>query len=142
MDIFDFSAFLTSLKLTLIKKVINPNFTHNWKRVFIQQLKFPHVIEIPIDNALARKSCRVVQDILTCYMEWNKAVNARGKCINPIVWANNKITDIGSQMWNENLITRGIFYIADFSAPDNSIMTYNQFREQWNLDSPEISSKQ
>ena len=62
LDIFDFSVFLTSLKLTLIKKVINPNFTHNWKRVFIQKLKFPHFIEISIENALTHKSCKVVQD--------------------------------------------------------------------------------
>ena len=49
--------------------------------------------------------------------------------ITHVVWANKRITDIGSHMCNENLITRGTFYFADFSAPDKSIMTYNQFRE-------------
>ena len=143
LGLFDFSEFLTSLKLTLIKKIINPNFTHNWKRVFIKQLKFPDKIEISIENALTRDNCKITKDILMCYTEWKtKVANARGECINHIVWANKEITDIGSQMWNETLISRGIKYISDFLAPGNSVMTYDQFRENWNLSISEISRKQ
>ena len=49
LGLFDFSDFLTSLKLTLIKKVIDPNFAHYWKTIiFIKQLKFSENIEISI----------------------------------------------------------------------------------------------
>ena len=46
LGLIDFSDFLTSLKLTLIKKVIDPNFAHYWKTIFIKQLKFSENIEI------------------------------------------------------------------------------------------------
>ena len=52
---FDFSEFLTSLKLTLITKVLNPNSVHNWKCIFIKQLKFPNNIEISIENSFIRE---------------------------------------------------------------------------------------
>ena len=50
LGLFDFSEFLISLKLTLIKKLIDQKFTHQWKKVFISQLKFPKNIEISIEN--------------------------------------------------------------------------------------------
>ena len=143
LGLFDFSDFLTSLKLTLIKKVIDPNFAHYWKNIFIKQLKFSENIEISIENTLTSNNCKIVQDVLLCYREWkNKVVLARGRCINHIVWANDKITDIGTRMWNEDLISRGILYISDFLAPDQSIMNYDQFREKWNLEITEISARQ
>ena len=85
-----------SLKLALIKKVIDPNFSHYWKTIFIKQLKFSENIEISIENTLTSNNCKIVQDVLLCYREWkNKVVLSRGVCINHIVWANDKITDIG-----------------------------------------------
>ena len=61
--------------------------------------------------------------------------------MNHVVWANNKITDIGSRIWNKKLISRDILYISDFINNDNSLMTYSQFRNKWNLDITDISSK-
>ena len=142
LGLFDFSEFLISLKLTLIKKIIDQKFTHKWKKVFVSQLKFPTNIEISIENGLASKRYRIVSDILSCYREWKvRVVTARDGCMNHVVWANNKITDIGSRIWNKKLISRDILYISDFINNDNSLMTYSQFRNKWNLDITDISSK-
>ena len=142
LGLFDFSEFLISLKLTLIKKLIDQKFTHKWKKVFVSQLKFPTNIEISIENGLASKRYRIVSDILSCYREWKvRVVTARDGCMNHVVWANNKITDIGSRIWNKKLISRDILYISDFINNDNSLMTYSQFRNKWNLDITDISSK-
>ena len=70
----------------------------------------------------------------------NKIVNVKGTCLNHVVWANKSITDIGSQLWNENLIYRGILYITDFLNEDSTIMNYNQFCVNWDLDVSEITS--
>ena len=47
-----------------------------------------------------------------------KIVNVKGTCLNHVVWANKSITDIGSQLWNEDLIYCGILYITDFLNED------------------------
>ena len=60
--------------------------------------------------------------------------------MNHVVWANNKITDIGSRIWNKELISRDIIYISDFLNSDNSLMSYKQFRIKWNLEITDISS--
>ena len=73
LGLFDFSEFLISLKLTLIKKLIDQKFTHKWKKVFVSQLKFPTNIEISIERF------RIVSDILSCYREWKvRVVTAMG----------------------------------------------------------------
>ena len=36
LGLFDFSEFLIGLKLTVIKKILDPHFTHKWKSVFIR----------------------------------------------------------------------------------------------------------
>ena len=80
LGLFDFSDFLTSLKLTLIKKVIDPNFSHYWKTIFIKQLKFSENIEISIENTLTSNNCKIVEDVLLCYREWkNKVVRSRAE---------------------------------------------------------------
>ena len=91
---------------------------------------------------MASERFRIVSDILSCYREWKvRVVTARDGCMNHVVWANNKITDIGSRIWNKKLISRDILYISDFINNDNSLMTYSQFRKKWNLDITDISSK-
>ena len=65
----------------------------------------------------------------------------KGTCLNHVVWANKSITDKGSQLWNENLIYRGILYITDFLNEDSTIMNYNQFCVNWDLDVSEITSR-
>ena len=71
-----------------------------------------------------------------------RVVTARDGCVNHVVWANNKITDIGSRIWNKRLISRGIPYIYDFLNNNNSLRTYHsQFRDKLNLDITKISSK-
>ena len=84
----------------------------------------------------------IVKNFLTTFVQWkNKIVNVKGTCLNHVVWANKSITDIGSQLWNENLICRGILYITDFLNEDSTIMNYNQFCVNWDLDVSEITSR-
>ena len=61
--------------------------------------------------------------------------------MNYVVWTNNKMTDIGSRIWNKELIPRDIMYISNFLNSDNSLMSYRQFRNKWNLEITDISSK-
>ena len=142
LGLFDFSEFLTSLKITVIKKIIDPNFDHHWKQIFISQLRFPNLIEISIENTLSDKKYGIVRDILLRYSEWKEAAAAaRGGCANHVIWNNNKITDLSSTMWNDPLISRGILYISDFLGEDNSLTSYGNFCERWNLYTDQISSK-
>ena len=93
----------------------------------MNQLKFPDNKEISMENALTKLKNKVVNDILMCYTEWkNKVSYVKGSCINHIIWVNDKITDIGSQLWNANLIERGNLYVSDFSTVDKtSLVTIN-----------------
>ena len=142
LGLFDFSEFLTSLKITVIKKIIDPNFDHHWKQIFISQLRFPNLIEISIENTLSDKKYGIVRDILLRYSEWKEAAAAaRGGCANHVIWNNNKIIDLSSTMWNYPLISRGILYISDFLGEDNSLTSYGNFCERWNLYTDQISSK-
>ena len=58
----------------------------------------------------------------------------KGTCLNHVVLAIKSITDIGSQLWNKNLLYRGILYIRIF-------LNYNQFCVNWDLDVSEITSR-
>ena len=130
------------MKITIIKKILNPKFEHSWKSIFVRQLKFLGQIEISVDNALTCEKSVIVKNILTTFVQWkNKIVNVKGTCSNHVVWANKSITEIGSQLWNENLIYRGILYIKDFLNGDSTIMNYNQFCVNWDLDVSEITSR-
>ena len=109
--------------MTIIKKILNSKFKHSWKSIFVRQLKFPDQIEISVENALTCEKSVIVKNFLTTFVQWkNKIVNVKGTCLNHVVWANKSITDIGSQLWNENLICRGILYITDFLNEDSTIM--------------------
>ena len=46
--LFDFSDYLTSMKMTIIKKILNPEMNHSWKSIFVKQFKFPGQIEISV----------------------------------------------------------------------------------------------
>ena len=111
LGLFDFSDYLTSMKMNIIKKILNPKFKHSWKSIFVRQFKFPDQIEISVENALTCEKSVIVKNILTTFVQWkNKIVNVKGTCLNHVVWANKSITDIGSQLWNENLIYRVSYY--------------------------------
>ena len=143
LALFDFEEFLISLKLTWVKKLLNPNFSHNWKGIILKQLNFPDNVEIAVKNALTYKKYTITKDVLDCYTEWKEKVsNAKESCINHVVWSNKKITDIGSRLWNGELISRKIYYISDFINVDYSIMTYDEFRVKWNIDRSNLSSRE
>ena len=79
LGLFDF------LKLTLIKKVIDPNFAHYWKTIFIKQLKFSKNIEISIENTLTSNNCKIVQDVLLRYRECAPEVGASTILFGPMI---------------------------------------------------------
>ena len=109
----------------------------------MNQLKFPDNKEISMENALTKLKNKVVNDILMCYTEWkNKVSYVKGSCINHIIWANDKITDIGSQLWNANLIARGNLYVSDFLTVDKNIFSYDQFREKWDINATELTKRE
>ena len=88
---------------------MNPKFEHSWKSIFVRQFKFPGQIEISVENALTCEKSVIVKNILTTFVQWkNKIDNVKGTCLNHVVLANKSITDICSQLWNENLIYRNI----------------------------------
>ena len=91
LGLFEFSEFVTSLKLTLIKKILNPHFTHNWKKLCTNQLKFRDNIEISIENCLVLEKVGIVKDILSSYKDWRDAMSAaRGRCLNLVVLSTEK----------------------------------------------------
>ena len=53
-----------------------------------------------MENALTNLNngiTKVFDDMLMCYIDWkNKVSYVKGSCINHIIWANDKITNIGS----------------------------------------------
>ena len=50
LGLFDFSDYLTtSMKMTIIKKILNPKFKHSWKSIFVRQFKFPGQIEVSVE---------------------------------------------------------------------------------------------
>ena len=107
----------------------------------IMQLKFPDHITISVENGLAKTNCLFTQDVLNCYSEWKiSSANAALSSIDHCVWSNPVITDIGSKLWNNQLIDTGIFYISDFLSIDQStLLNYDTFINKWELTPNTIS---
>ena len=82
LGLFDFSEFLTSLKITVIKKIIDPNFDHHWKQIFIAQLQFHNLIEISIENTLSDKKYGIVRAGYPTKIQWME----RGGCCGEMWW--------------------------------------------------------
>ena len=123
LGLFYLSDFIIGLKTSIISKLLNNSFHHTWKEIMIMQLKFPENITISVENGLAKINCLFTQDVLNCYTEWKiSSANAALGSIDHCVWSNPAITDIGSKLWNNQLIDTGIFYISDFLSIDQSTL--------------------
>ena len=48
-------------------------------------------------------------------------------------WANKNITDIGAKLWDDYLISKGIFYISDFLNENNQVLDYQDFVRQHSI---------
>jgi hypothetical protein len=127
--------FIMSLKITLVSKIISDDFSHKWKDIVINQLRFPDFPTIAIESGLvAQDTYKFTADLLACYQEWKTEVAAAGSSsINHCVWENKLITDIGAKLWNEVLINKGIHYISDFLDTNNQILDYLGFLRRHNI---------
>ncbi len=55
LGLFDLEDFILGLKNTLLTKLTNANFDHDWKSIMTNQLQHPNNVLISIENSLARK---------------------------------------------------------------------------------------
>ena len=141
LGLFFPSDFLSSLKLTLLTKLQDPHFSHYWKDIVLNHLKYPKFPIISIENNLLIQNKGWVHDLVDCYKDWkNRAAFARKSSINWCVWSNERIPPSGSKLWNNNLIKKGVYYISDFLDDTFSLLNYSDFLCKWNLSSADVSS--
>ena len=98
---------------------------------------YPDHLVVAVENGAARRNGNFTQDIFNCYLEWRtRAAAKNGGTIDQCVWGNKEITG----MWNKTLrnsvlLNRGILYFSHFLSyeRDRSLLSYDQFRNKWNL---------
>ena len=142
LGMIDFNSFISSLKIKLLQKIMNENFHHAWKSIIVNQLAYPLHITISIEAAGAKSEVyRFTTDLLHGFTEWKSEVAMASDCtINHCVWGNKAITDVGSRFWNDQLINRDILYLSQFLDNHDRILSYNQFKRRYNINSNIISS--
>ena len=120
--------FIYSLKLKLLQKVFDENFSHPWKKIFLKQLLFPDHPIISVENNLYKKDCHFASNLGNCYMEWKKkSGEINGKCIDHCIWQNSLIKDLNRKLWHEKLIRYQILYISELVDDEGNIMNYREF---------------
>ena len=141
LDMFYSEDFIMSLKVSLLSKIINPTFKHSWNNIFYNQLQHQNFPMISIENGLVKnKLFLYTSDLLNSYQDWkSKTAEARDVSINHCIWANKNITDVGTKLWDECLISKGIFYLDHFLAEDRSILSYTDLLERWGLNTSDFS---
>ena len=128
LNMFHPSDFIRSLKLKLLQKITDDNFTHPWKLIVRKQLIFSNYPIISLENNLIKEGSNFLRDIGLCYEEWRHISSKNnGKCIDHCIWKNAAIKDLHTELWNERLIKYGILYLSDFINSDGSVMTYGEF---------------
>ena len=140
LNLFSPQDFFNSLKCSILVKVLSDQFSHPWKCIFYNQLRFPEYPLISIENGLVKSRCILTSDLLNCYWSWKEAAAKRyGGSVNHCVWNNRLITDVGAKLMNENLISKSIMYLSDFLSEEKSVLDYSSFLVRWNLTSSDIT---
>jgi hypothetical protein len=130
---------VVSLKVKLLTKILRPDFQHAWKSIVTNQFRNPGHIIVSIETSGVNVKYKFTEDLLSCFAEWKTAsAAAREGSINHCVWANKAITDVGSKLWNEALISQGVYY--QFLDNVGNILPYNQFKTVHNIRLNTISS--
>ena len=143
LDLFRIEDFITGLKVALISKLASDTFSHLWKDIISNQLKYPNQPIISIENSLLKRQSTsgFAHDLLSCYSDWKIRSAAAGNgTVNHCVWGNRVISGLASLRWNTNLLDKNIYYISHFVTEEGEIMTYNQFLNKWEIRSSELSS--
>jgi hypothetical protein len=143
LSMVDFNSFIVSLKVKLISKLLDNNFKHAWRSIVTNQLLHPSYPIVSIESGLAKPHRNFTLDLLNCFNEWKESTAKAFVCtFDACVWGNPKITDIGSKMWNEALIQRGIIYLSDFMGSDFEILSYNEFRQKHSIQLSSLTATQ
>ena len=76
LGIFITDDFILRLKFSLIGKIFNQSFSHTWKDIFINQLRYPDTPLISVENGRVGKNSIFTKDLIDCYEEWKLRVAA------------------------------------------------------------------
>lgn len=134
LDMIDFDKFLVSLKLSIVRKVLNNRFEHPWKNIFINQLSFPNHIQLCIENGSTKRGRKFTNDALTCYRNWVSNITAsNNKTVNEIIWYNGRVSGSQNRLWNEYLISREIFFIDQLMDSEGNILEYGMLLSKFDL---------
>ena len=120
--------FILGLKLKILQKIGDINFSHSWKDIVLSQVKFPEHPGICFENSLISPTFTFTHQLINCYIEWKQTASKNlNACINHCVWGNSSITDIGSKLWNLKLIDNNINYLTEFVNKEGEVMSYKEF---------------
>ena len=120
--------FIDSLKLKLINRILDESFSHPWKNILRQQLRYPDHPTISIENNLFQKNCNFASDVGKCYVDWKSNSGLlKSKCIDHCIWQNDLFKDLSKNLWHEKLIRYNILYLSEFINDEGQGMTYNEF---------------
>ena len=141
LNLFPPKHFIKGLKCSTLTKLFDNNFTHLWKDIIVNQLKYPDLPRISVESRLVKRGCNYTTDLISCFNQWKEEAATRlGGSVNHCVWGNERITDIGAKLWNDKLISRGVMYITDFLSDSYSILNYNDFLTKWGLTGADVSA--
>ena len=145
LGIFITDDFILSLKLSLTGKIFNQSFSHTWKDIVINQLRYPDNPLISVENGRVGKNSIFTKDLIDCYEEWKLKVAAKtAGCVDHCIWGNKLITGMwNKQLWNTNLINRGVLYIShlfNLNSPYTT-MSYSEFCNRWSCTHEDVSQR-
>ena len=89
LGLFRIENFLSSLKLTILSKLLNKNFHHSWKDILKKQLHFPDHPIISFENNLLVNTNRsnIFLDLINKFYRWKlSSVNGNNDAVNPVIW--------------------------------------------------------
>ena len=139
LNMFKPSDFILSLKLTIISKILDPDFKHAWKEIIKNQFQFPKFPIISIENGNLGKGSGFSKDIIDSYHTWKeRSTKSRNETPNLCIWRNKSIPPIGNKLWVDILIEKGVMYLSDFLNTDSRTMLYDEFLTKWSLDKTKV----
>ena len=125
--------FIMSLKVSLIGKLLDNSFNHAWKDIITDNLSFQTML-LSVSRTVCWQTNRggFSENLLSSYQEWKLKCSIAGDCtVNHCVWGTGMITDIGSSLWNTELIYKGIMYLTDFITENGEPLPYSNFLRRW-----------
>ena len=134
LEMINFEDFVIGLKVKLIYKLLDPEFNHPWKKIAVNQLRYPDHPVISLEIGIAKSNRYFTQNLLSCLESWKyKVAECRDQTINHCVWGRG-VPGVGQNIpFNEPLINKNILYISDFVDENGQFRTYDRFRYHYNI---------